>query len=601
MTSDATGITWDLSPLLPGGAHTAAAKGHEAQSLAAAFAREHRTRIGGYQPRQLRRALDQLERIHELLTAADAFASLRFDADCEPPEHGALLSELEEIAAQVQTLITFFELEWIAVGDQRARQLLAAPELERFAHLLEVLRLTRPHRLSEAEEQIMTEKAVTGKDAWRRLLDEQLTALEIELDGERLELEQALAHLSSANRDTRRRAAEAITAGLTCGLSTRAKILNVLLADHALDDRLRHYPHWLAELNLDNEASDESVRALIDAVVARYDIARRWAAIKAGALGLDRLSDFDRLAPVAGAPPAVSWDQARELVLAAYSGFSQELGAHAARFFDERWIDAEIRPGKAPGGYCAPTVPEANPFILINFTGRLDDVLTLAHELGHGLHFLLAAPQGVLQMTTPTTVAETASVFGETLTLAHLLALAEDPAARFGLLARGLDDAVATVFRQVAIHRFEDALHRERREHGELSVERIGEHWMAANEELYGDTVQLTDGHRCWWSYVAHVFRAPGYVYSYAYGQLLALSIYARYLQQGEAFAPRYVAMLRAGGSRSPEQLMRSFVGVDLSDPGFWDAGLDLIDWQLADAQAAAEALAATQTLKVPS
>ncbi len=599
MSSDATGITWDLSPLLPGGADMAAAQGHEAQSLAAAFAREHRTRVGAYDPGQLRQALDQLERIHELLTAAHTFASLRFDADAGPPEHGALLSELEEIAAQVETLTTFFELEWIAIGDERAHQLLDAPELERFSHLLGVLRLARPHRLSESEERLVTEKAVTGKDAWRRLLDEQLTALEVEFDGQRLELEPALARLSSAERDTRRRAADAISSGLAPGLRTQARILNVLLADHALDDRLRHYPHWLAERNLENEASDKSVKALIDAVVARYDIARRWSAVKAAALGIERLSDFDRLAPVAGAPIAVSWDQARELVLSAYASFSEELGGHAARFFDERWIDAEIRPGKAPGGYCACTVPEANPFVLINFSGRLDDVLTLAHELGHGLHFLLAAPQGVLQMTTPATMAETASVFGETLTFAHLLALAEDPAARVGLLARQLDDAVATVFRQVAIHRFEDAVHRERREQGELSVERIGEHWMAANQELYGDSVHLTDGYRGWWSYVAHVFRLPGYVYSYAYGQLLALSIYARYLELGERFVPRYLEMLRAGGSRSPEELAK-IVGVDLSNPGFWDAGLELIDRQLADAEAEAQAVATDTASEVP-
>ncbi len=591
MSTDATCIAWDLTPLMPGGADAAVAAGQGALSLAAAFADNHRGRVGSYDAARLRAVLDELERVFVTITAAYTFASLRFDADTEPPEHGALLNELEEAAARVETLTTFFDLDWIAIDDARADQLLAASELEHYEHLLRVLRLMRPHRLTEPEERMLTEKSVTGTEAWRRLLDEQLSTLEFQLDGEQLDLEQAVARLSIDDRSERRRAADAISAGLGTGLRTRAQILNVLLADHALDDRLRHFPHWLAELNMDNEASDASVGALVQAVVSRYDIPQRWSRIKADALGLERLSDYDRLAPVAGAPEKVSWDRARELVIQVYSSFSDELGKQAVRFFDERWIDAEIRPGKAPGGYCASTVPDANPYVLVNYAGRLDDVLTLAHELGHGLHYVLAAPRGLVQMHVPVTVAETASVFGETLMFAHLLSLAEDPAARFALLAHQLDEAVSTVFRQVAIHRFEDAVHRARRERGELSVQRIGEHWMKANEELYGDAMQLTDGYRSWWSYVTHVFNAPGYVYAYAYGQLLALSIYARYLDEGDAFVPRYLDMLRAGGSRSPEQLAQ-IVGVDLTDPGFWDAGLVLIDQQLAEAQAAADAAA---------
>jgi oligoendopeptidase F len=423
--------------------------------------------------------------------------------------------------------------------------------------------------------------------------EEQLSGLEFELDGEAVDLDETLVQLESHDRGQRRRASEAISAGLAPGLRTRTQILNVLVADHALDDRLRHFPNWLADLNLENEASDESVRALIDAVVGRYDIPQRWLRVKADALGLSVLEDYDRLAPVGEEASSVSWEHAQDLVLGAYSSFSAQLGSEAARFFDERWIDAELRPGKVPGAYCAATIPEANPYVLVNFTGQLDDVLALAHELGHGLHFLLAAPQGVLQMEGPSTVAETASVFGETLTLAHLMTLADSSAARFGLLARQLDDAMQTVFRQVAIHRFEDAVHRERRERGELSPDRIGEHWMAVNEELYGDAVRLTDGYRVWWSYIGHIFKTPGYVYAYAYGQLLALSIYARYLEVGDAFVPDYLGLLRAGGSRSPEELGQ-MVGVDLSDPGFWDAGLTLVDRQLAEAERAAADLAPT-------
>ncbi len=575
---------------MPGGADAAAAEGQGALSLAAAFSRTHRSRISGYDAPQLRAALDELERVNETITAVLSFATLRFEADTEPPEHGALMAELEEVAAQVETLTTFFDLEWIAIDDARADQLLEAPELARYEHPLRLLRLTKPHRLTEPEERMLTEKSVTGVDAWGRLLDEQLSGIEVGLDGDQLDLERALARLSSGDRDQRRSAAEAVGSALTVAIRTRAQIFNVLLADHALDDRLRHYPHWLAELNMDNEASDESVRALVAAVVSRYDIPQRWSRIKARALGLERLRDYDRLAPVGRMPDEFEWAQAAELVISVYSGFSPELGRAAKRFFDERWIDAEIRPGKVPGAYCATTVPEVHPYVLLSFAGRLDDVLTLAHELGHGLHYLLAAPRGLVQMHTPVTVAETASVFGETLTFAHLMANTDDPATKFGLLAHQLDEAVATVFRQIAIHRFEDAIHRERRERGELSIQRFDEHWIAVHEELYGDSMEFTDGYRSWWSYVTHVFSTPGYVYGYAFGQLLALSVYAQYLSQGEPFVASYLDLLKAGGSRSPEKLAQ-IVGVDLTDQSFWDTGLDLIDGQLADAEKAAEAL----------
>jgi oligoendopeptidase F len=576
---------------MPGGAAASSAMSREAIALAQRFAAEHRNRIAGCDARELAGLCEQLERILAALTASYAYALLRFDADTEPPEHGALLAEAEAAMVRVETLVTFFELEWIAIERTRAERLLADPALERFAHWLGVVRLSRPHRMSEPEERLLAEKTATGAGAWRRLLDEQVATLTVAVgDGESLTLNDALTLLSSEDRLTRRRAAEAITGGLAVELRTRASILNTLVYDHAVDARLRRFPHWLARVNLDNEASDASVQALVDAVVARYDIPRRWSALKARAMGLERLADFDRLAPVAGPSSHVSWEQARELVVSSYAGFSAVLGDAAKRFFDERWIDAAPRPGKSPGAYCAPTVPSAHPFVLLNFSGQLEDVLTLAHELGHGLHFLLAAGRGILEMETPVTVAETASVFGETLTFAHLLGLAEDPRIRFQLLARRLDEAMATVFRQIAIHRFEDAVHRERRERGELSVARLGERWLEVNRELYGDTMELTAGFASWWSYISHVFNSPGYVYAYAYGQLLALSLYAKYLEQGEGFVESYLALLAAGGSRSPQQL-GEIVGVDLSDPGFWAIGLDLIDRHLEEAREAAAAV----------
>jgi oligoendopeptidase F len=314
-SGDATSITWDLSPLMPGGADTAAVMGQGALSLAVAFSDSHRTRIAGYDAGQILATIHELERVHEAVTVAYNFASLRFDADRRPPEHGALLSEMEEIAAQVDANTMFFDLEWIAIEDARAAEILASAELEPYAQLLRVLRGSKPHRLSESEERMLTEKSVSGVDAWRRLFDEQISGLEVELDGHRVELADAAARLSSGQRSERRDAAAAITAALSPGLRTRVRIFNILLADHAVDDRLRHYSHWLAELNQENEASEASVQALVAAVRGRYNIPQRWSRIKARALGLDRLTDYDRMAPVGVPPLRVTWGRARELVL----------------------------------------------------------------------------------------------------------------------------------------------------------------------------------------------------------------------------------------------------------------------------------------------
>jgi len=281
------------------------------------------------------------------------------------------------------------------------------------------------------------------------------------------------------------------------------------------------------------------------------------------------------------------WEEARDLVLDSFGSFSGDIEALTRRFFDERWIDAPVRPGKRGGAFCASAVPSVHPYVMLNFTFKRRDVLTLAHELGHGLHFALAAKQGILQQGTPLTVAETASVFGETIVFGRLLERAQTPESRLSLLAEAIEGAIATVFRQTAMNRFENAVHTTRRAEGELSVARFAELWTETQGEFFGDAVELTDGYRAWWSYIPHFIGTPGYVYAYAYGQLLALAVYARYLEEGEAFVPRYVEMLGAGGSMLPEDLGR-IVGVDLTDPGFWAAGLDLVAKRLDDAEAAA-------------
>jgi oligoendopeptidase F len=338
-----------------------------------------------------------------------------------------------------------------------------------------------------------------------------------------------------------------------------------------------------------NEASDESVEALVQAVVNRYDIPRRWYRLKAKAMGVEQLADYDRMAPMADTESEVGWVEATGIVRDSYRSFSPELADIVDRFIDERWIDAPIRPGKQPGAFCAYSVPDHHPYVLLNWASKTRDVLTLAHELGHGVHGYLAREQGIFHQSTPLTLAETASVFGETVTNNRLLSMIDDPAERFALLASVVDDSVATVFRQVAMNRFEHACHSERRDVGELSVDRLGELWIESQHDMMGDSVELTDNYKSWWSYIPHFIGSPGYVYAYAYGQLLALSVYARYEEQGDGFVPAYLDLLRAGGSMSPEDL-GSIVSCDLADPSFWDAGLTIVERQLESAEQAAEA-----------
>ena len=482
----------------------------------------------------------------------------------------------------------FVELEWAALEDERADALLADDLLDFCRHYLESARRYRPHLLSEPEEVILSEKSLTANSAWVRLFSELTSALSVELDGGTVGLEEGLSLLMSPDRDVRRSAAEAVTNALAPGLRTRAFVFNTLLVDKSIDDRLRHYSSWVASRNLGNEASDESVEALVTAVQARYDIPQRWYSLKSRLLGIDRIADYDRMASIASVEQEFGWNEARELVLDAYASFSPDLASIATRFFEESWIDAPVRPGKRPGAFCAYTVPSSHPFLLLNWTSRRRDVLTLAHEMGHGLHAYLARDQGIFHQGTPLTLAETASVFGETVTFGRLLDATSDPEARLALLAESLEGQIATVFRQVAMNRFEDRVHNHRRDVGELSVDELNAAWVDTQTAMLGDSVELTEGYRTWWSYIPHFMGTPGYVYAYSYGQLLALSVYRAYEQQGADFVPRYLEMLAAGGSKSPEDL-GAIVGLDLADPAFWDGGLAIVADQLAAAEAAAE------------
>jgi oligoendopeptidase F len=576
---------WDLSPLVDSRADAGVERQlTEALERAGAFAESYTGKLAELDADGLRAAMEELAAINDLVGRAGSYASLRFSTDTADPTRGALLQLVQERATEIETKLLFFELEWAALDDERASQLLAAEGLDFCRHYLKSARRYRPHLLSEPEEKILAEKSISSQAAWGRLFGELVAALRVSLDDDAVPLDVALARLQDADRERRRAAAEAVSSTLEPGLRTRGFIYNTLVHDKSVEDRLRRYQHWLASRNLANEASDESVMALIEAVRRRFDIPQRWYVVKAKLLGLDRLADYDRAAPVLAEDVTFSFGEARDLVLDTYTGFAPEAGQIARRFFDERWIDAPVRPHKRGGAFCSYTVPSVHPYVLLNYTARRRDVLTMAHELGHGLHAALAQPQGVFHQSTPLTLAETASVFGEALVFGRMLDAATSDDERLGLLAERIDGAIATVFRQMAMNRFEHLVHTRRRAEGELSVDRMCESWVETQAELFGDSVQITDGYRMWWSYVPHFINTPGYVYAYAYGQLLALSAYSRYLEQGASFVPQYLKLLAAGGSRSPEELGQ-IVGIDLADPGFWDSGLALVEQQLTEAE----------------
>jgi oligoendopeptidase F len=586
-------VAWDLEPLLDGqGEEHIDTQLADAHARADAFAQRYAGRVAELDGPGLVAAVGDLVAIYELLGKVGSYASLRFATDTADPARGALTQKVRERATAIETTLLFFGLEWAALDDDTAERLLATDGLDQACHYLRMERRYRHHLLSEPEEKLLTEKSVTGRAAWGRLFSEQVSAITV--DGQPLDV--ALSRLASADRDVRRATAEAVTEALAPGLRTRAYIFNTLLHDKAVNDRLRGYPTWLSSRNLANEVSDESVQALIAAVRGRYDIPQRWYRLKAQILGLPVLADYDRSASVAvstsadggaGADEQYTWAQARDLVLDSFGSFSAEMESVARRFFEENWIDAPVRPGKRGGAFASSAVPSVHPYVMLNFTSRRRDVLTLAHELGHGIHFALAAKQGLLQQNTPLTVAETASVFGETIVFNRLLERTDSPGSRLALLAESIEGAIATVFRQTAMNQFEQTVHTARRTEGELSVDRFNDAWAATQQELFGAAVEPTEGYRTWWSYVPHFIGTPGYVYAYAYGQLLALSVYQRYVEEGAAFVPRYLEMLGAGGSRLPEDLGR-LVGIDLTNPGFWSAGLDLVEAQLRAAETAA-------------
>ena len=580
---DADDVRWNLTDLHDAPADVKASL-ETAQDEAEAFAARYRGTVANCSAADLRKALEAYEAINDRLGRAYAYAYLRWSTDTNDAERGALLQHVRERYTRINQQLIFFELEWANLDPERADALLDAEVLADYKHYLELEQLRREHLLSEPEEKVLSEKSVTGRSAWNRFFDETMGAARFTLDGETLTQQQILTKLYAPDRDLRRHAAKAFTEGLLEHKHALTFVFNTILADKASNDRLRNYDHWLQSRNMANEVDDETVDALIQAVTSNYDLVARFYRLKQRLLGLDELYDYDRYAPIRKADTTYEWTQAREMVLDAYGDFHPQMGTTATKFFEEDWIDAALAPGKRSGAFSHGTVPSAHPYVLLNYSGQSRDVQTLAHELGHGVHQFLARKQGVLQSGTPLTTAEMASVFGEMLVFQRLMRREDDRQNRLAMLISKIDDTLATVFRQVAMNRFEQRIHTARREEGELAPEQLDRLWMETQEAMFAGSVTLGDHYAHWWSYIPHFVHTPGYVYAYAFGELLVLAMYARYQDEGAAFADKYMDLLRAGGSDWPHDLV-SKLGIDLTDLSFWDQGLAQIDHLIAQAE----------------
>ena len=576
---------WNLADLYAGtDAPELASDREEAARRARAFEERRKGRLTqALAAGELGEAVAEFEAIEELLGRIGSYAGLLYFGDTTDPARAKFYGDVNGFLTEVSAHLLFFPLELNALEEDALEKGMARDEtLARYRPWIADLRLDKPYQLDERLERLFLEKAQTGASAWNRLFDETIAGLRFEVDGEALPLERALNLMSEGDPDTRRKGYEALAATFGAGVRTFGLITNTLAKDKEIADRWRGFEGLADSRHLANRVEREVVDALEAAVVKAYpDLSHRYYRLKARMMGADRLAIWDRNAPLPDRPEArIGWDEARRTVLSAYRGFAPEMSDIARRFFDEGWIDAPARPGKAPGAFAHPTVPSAHPFVLLNYLGKPRDVMTLAHELGHGVHQVLAASQGALMSQTPLTLAETASVFGEMLTFRSLLDATRDRTERRAMLAQKVEDMINTVVRQIAFYRFELGVHEARRE-GELTVEDIGAIWMRTQKEALGDAFDLPESYASFWSYVPHFVHSPFYVYAYAFGDCLVNSLYAVYREGGESgeaggFEDKYFAMLRAGGTKHHSELLAPF-GLDASDPDFWSRGLGVI------------------------
>ena len=571
---------WDLSDLYAGQEDPRlAADLAEAEARAKAFEQRYAGKLAALSGDALAEAISEYERIEEVLGRIMSYAGLVFAGDAENPANGRFSQTMGEKVTAISSHLLFFTLELNRLEDALLlRRYDESAALARWKPWLRDLRVFRPHQLSDEAEKLLHEKSVTGRAAWNRLFDETIAAMRITVDGEKLTVSDALNRLSDKDRAKRAAAAEGISAAFGEKVRLFALITNVLAKDKEIEDGWRRYPRPTSARNRANMVEDEVVDALVAAVRAAYPrLAHRYYAMKAKWLGLPKLKHWDRNAPLPQDEDAkIAWPEAVKRVLDAYGSFSPELAALGRRFFERPWIDAELRPGKASGAFAHPTVPSVHPYLLLNYHGKARDVMTLAHELGHGVHQILAAGQGYLMSGTPLTLAETASVFGEMLTFRAVLDAETDPARRRTLLAGKVEDMLNTVVRQIAFYRFETLLHDERKQ-GELSVERIGELWMQVQTESLGPAFEFTPDYSVYWAYIPHFVHTPFYVYAYAFGDCLVNALYGVYREGRDPDFPRkYLDLLRAGGTLRHKELLAPF-GLDASDPAFWNKGLDVI------------------------
>ena len=576
---EAQKVRWDLTELFSSPDDPRIEESLKASlETAQRFEQTYRGRVATLSPREFVEMMEAIAGYYKQTTLSGIYGSLLHALNSNDAAAGRLLARLHEAGAEQGRHLVFFSLELAALNDEQVALLYQDPAVLPYKHTIEQERLYHEHQLTEPEERLLTEFSPVGGSAWTRLFGELCAAMTVDVDGTAIPLMGALARIYDPSREVREQTTQAVTTTLAEDLKTRGYILNVLLQEKAIADRLRGYPTWISARNLANETSDQAVQALVDAVTGRYDIVARYYTQKRRLLGLDELHEWDRYAPLQTSTRAVSWQEAKEGVLSSYHRFSPRAGSIVERFFDQPWIDAPVQEGKRGGAFCAGAIPELHPFVLLNFTGQLRDVLTMAHELGHGLHDVLSGEQNnIFDYHPPLTLAETASVFGEQLTFDAILASEQDPKVRLSLLCQQVEDAFATIFRQIAMNRFEDAIHTARRSQGELSPDQIGELWQEQIQAMFGDSLLLTDAHRPWWSYVEHFVHTPGYVYAYAYGNLLALSVYRKYREdRSPEFADRYLSFLALGGSKAPDEAVRT-VGMDITDPGFWAAGLQIV------------------------
>jgi oligoendopeptidase F len=571
---------WDLSDLYPApDAPAIEADLRAARAAAEALEREAKGRLAELDGEALAAVIERYERLEDQLGRVMSYAQLLHAARTDDPEIGRFFQTVQERATEIGTKLLFVTLELNRIEDDAlAARLGQSPRLARYRPWLRDVRSFRPHQLDDEIERVLHEKSVTGRNAWVRLFDETMAGLRFPLDGKELTSAEIFDLLSDKDRAKRAAAGHSVAEVLQRHSRLFALITNTLAKDKQIEDGWRHFAQPISRRNLANQVEDEVVDALIAAVRRAYPrLSHRYYALKARWLGLERLEYWDRNAPLPeDADRRVPWPDAKVIVLDAYRGFSPKLADIVERFFRRGWIDAALRPGKDSGAFCHPTVPSVHPYVLMNYQGRARDVMTLAHELGHGVHQVLAAEQGPLMAPTPLTLAETASVFGEQLTFRALLAAEPDPAQRRVLLAGKIEDALNTVVRQIAFVEFERRVH-DARQQAELTADELGKVWLEVQTESLGPAFHFAEPYRVFWSYIPHFIHVPFYVYAYAFGDCLVNSLYAVFQAQPEGFQERYLAMLRAGGTLRHQELLAPF-GLDASDPAFWDRGLGMIE-----------------------